>query len=81
VIEATGAGGLADDLESVVVAATGIGKLITVKKAAASGTITVKHNAAIIMATDITLDSEYDMVQFEVIAADTVVRRWHVSNA
>jgi hypothetical protein len=80
VLNISGAGGLADDLDSFTVPAAWIGKLILCRMAAA-GTITIKRNANIVMATDITLDAVEDRALFEVTAANTVVKHWNVSNA
>jgi hypothetical protein len=73
VVELTGDGGGADDLELITVPAAWIGKLIIFKKAPAVGAITVKANANIIMKTDFSLSSEYDRLICEVLAANTVV--------
>jgi hypothetical protein len=80
VLTISGAGGAADDLDSFVVPAAWIGKLILCKMAGA-GTITIKTSASIIMATDVTLDAVEDRALFEVTAANVVVKHWNVSNA
>jgi hypothetical protein len=80
VVNITGAGGLADDLDSFTVPAAWVGKLILCKMAGA-GVITIKRSATIVMATDVTLDAVEDRALFEVTAANTVVKHWNVSNA
>ena len=77
----SGDGDLADDLALIVASATWVGKLLVVCKAPAVGTITIKRGANIIMATDVTLDSEYDRAMFECVAEDTWIKHYNVSNA
>jgi hypothetical protein len=72
VLTISGAGGLADDLDSFVVPAAWVGKLILCKMAGA-GTITIKHSASIVMPTDFVLDNAADRFLCEVTAVNTVV--------
>jgi hypothetical protein len=65
--------GLDDDLTAFVLPTSWIGKRIVVRMGD-EGTITVKHSYAIITKTDFTLDSIYDTVEYECVAANTVIQ-------
>ena len=77
----SGAGGLADDLKSIVCAATFIGKIFICKMAGA-GTITYVNGAAFMTGgANFVANSEYDRILFQVVAANTVVCLSKISNA
>jgi hypothetical protein len=73
VLSLSGEGGVADDLTSIVLPATWIGRIIVFKMAGA-GAITIKTGANLIIgASDFTLDDVSDRFLAEVTAANTIV--------
>jgi hypothetical protein len=77
----SGAGGLDDDLKSIVCAATFIGKFFICKMAGA-GNITFINGAAFMTGGgNFTENSAYDRIIFEVVAANTVACLSKISNA
>lgn len=80
VVSVSGAGGLADDLDSIVAPAAWVGKYLVVKMAGA-GTITVKNSAALVIGSNCTLDSVYDRLTLECVAVDTWVQVSRSTNA
>jgi hypothetical protein len=76
-----GEGGAADDLDSLVLDANWIGRLIMIRKKSTSGAITIKHSASIVTKTDFTEDADTDIAVYLCTAVNTIIQIARSDNA